>query len=479
MSKVPDVTNFYTGVGARAQSEDDYMSTSLELFAPVPRDDSVIHSQEHEVAAITDVTAGRGPYRFNLPYENPRAYLKMSSLRLHGQIRIMIREQGKTAWANLTTEQAGKVGLVNDFVGALWDTINIQINHRVVPKLTTTLAGYKSYIVKLLSYDKNAVPGRLYGALFREPNKGDSFNTHKKPNEDIDLTKTFEFITDVESEIAHLDRHLPPGLPVQLVLTRGSDEFAMMKDSTLNGDLRIDIIDMKVLVRTETIDEKLHQELSKKLETGAQFAHYPYVKTNPHVHIMGVGSQYYYNMNLISGELPQMLIVFMVDSRNFIGSDLLDPYFIAPKEHNLATGTPSEIKSMWLTINSRIFPLNKFKVDFTGKNTTDTYTRAMMENLNVSNNMQHMISKALWDTNCNIYPFDLTPAIQASTINPSLDSDTSHGRLGFHCEFTKPTNTSQTFVFLAFYNETLCVTGPFRERKIGFYEPITQQVHEF
>ena len=238
----------------------------------------------------------------------------------------------------------------------MWEHCEVLLNDRVLYPASGAYTNYKSYLETLLSYDDQARNGFLRAGLFSldMPGEFDTCDVDEDPENPgfkerynvVRGSQIFDVCAGIPADFLRSESHLCPGNRLTIKLTRASDDFLLIKSAASPTNYKLKILDVKLNWTAVRLSDKIPSpRIERYLMTRTELG----VESLP----QGLRSK---TMTLFTGDkMPKSVIVAMVDSAAFEGSQLRNPF-------NFKHFSTS---SVVLKVNGQQVPSQPIKTDFT------------------------------------------------------------------------------------------------------------------
>jgi hypothetical protein len=232
---------------------------------------------------------------------------------------------------------ADEVAPVNNFLHSLFNQCTVWLNETQVTPPNMYYA-YRAYIEMLLGYGKEYKKSQAQcNMYYREK---DVENTDKTVQDGYkkryDLTKksqTFELYGRPHSDLFLQTRYLIPGIDMRIQFERATDDFCLVAPTVANQkSFKVDLDEVILYVKKQNILPSLAIGILKSWESGQPIA-YPMKKVEIKTFSIATGTMQVINENLITGQVPDRVIVGIVSSQNLHGTQTTNPFVF--KDHNL------------------------------------------------------------------------------------------------------------------------------------------------
>ena len=238
----------------------------------------------------------------------------------------------------------------------MWEHCEVLLNDRVLYPASGAYTNYKSYLETLLSYDDQARNGFLRAGLFSldMPGEFDTCDVDEDPENPgfkerynvVRGSQIFDVCAGIPADFLRSESHLCPGNRLTIKLTRASDDFLLIKSAASPTNYKLKILDVKLNWTAVRLSDKIPSpRIERYLMTRTELG----VESLP----QGLRSK---TMTLFTGDkMPKSVIVAMVDSAAFEGSQLSNPF-------NFKHFSTSSVA---LKVNGQQVPSQPIKTDFT------------------------------------------------------------------------------------------------------------------
>lgn len=290
--------------------------SELDVFAAPPLQKAIVDGEWLEFHALHNITDS-GPIEFNIP-GNSEYYLDLAQTYI--KVKAKITNNDGTA-----IKDTDKVGPVNLFLHALFSDIQVNLGDRIITP-ATGMYPYRAYIETLLNYGPAAKQSLLTSSLYYKDTAGemDSLTTNRgfaQRKKLHDSHGTIDMVGFLHADIFCQPRLLLNHIDVKIKLVRAKDAFALMGE---DDKFKIKIEQALVVVRREKPSTGVQLGHAKALQTSS--AKYPILRTYCKSFSIPTGNLTFTQDNVFQGQLPQRLIVGMVDNDAFNGSVKKNPF---------------------------------------------------------------------------------------------------------------------------------------------------------
>ena len=238
-------------------------------------------------------------------------------------------------------EDTSSCGPVNLLSQALWDSIEVVFNNRVVHSgetnyslkcmmnclLSDTQMNYSEMECSL--FHKDTSPRLQDFSLLTGANKG-----FMKRAQLMQGSREIELQSKIDIDIFKLTKYLVNGISIDINLTATNDRFRLLTANTKTTDYRLEVTDASLIVPSVTLANPVlisHQEVMKD---EISMAHYYYERTQLRkFHIAG-GMSSFFVEDAFQGLVPSNLTLAFVSSNALNGSISENPFYL--HHHNVS-----------------------------------------------------------------------------------------------------------------------------------------------
>lgn len=299
-----------------------FVRSETQLFDEPVYDVSLSSTNASEYHSLNSTSDPSTPIEFFIQ-SNDVQFIDLSETKLYLKAKIVKAEGG----ADIPATEV--VAPVNNFLHSLFQQCSIYLNEVLVTPSSNQYA-YRSYIETVLAYSKEFKKSQAQGALYykdKDPNTkgvGDEDDDGYKTR--FEMTKgsaTFELIGRPFADLFVQNKYLIPGIDVRVQFTRSTPEFCLF--AAADGKYKIIISDAKLLVQKHTLLPSLVMKTLKTWEHGKPIS-YPMKRVEIKTYSLAPGTLTSVNENLLSGLLPDRIIIGLVASTDYLGSITTNPF---------------------------------------------------------------------------------------------------------------------------------------------------------
>ena len=385
---------FEHGAGGLQETETSMMSSMASIFdAPIYETSMV--SGKTTIIHPTN-TDSAGPFTFEIPKQGTQ-YLHLAATRVY--MLLQLERTDGTPHVHNNDEPVAPVNLIGS---SLFKSMDVSVNHVLVPEFGNNYSGYKAYNETLLSYSNCAVESHLNCSRWNQDAYGHYDRLTADPNSPFLARERtcrnsipFELMMPLNCDFFQSDKLLMPGMHLTLTLNRAPDAFTVLADG--NEQWRFKVLNIELHLRYITLKEsKLKEHLAQIERMPIRFC-LNKSELKPFAQPLGDNTVRIYNM--FQNIFPKTIIISMVRSVAFTGHQQFNPYNYQHFGLNYAS----------LQVNSEHIPSKPYTPDWVNAR----YVRELREfydNVGISDrNMGNLVTPFQYAGGCFMLAFDLTP----------------------------------------------------------------------
>lgn len=418
------------------------MKSELDLFSKPPKQASILFTEEVAYRSVVPIDSRLLSLEFVLPAQN--LMRDLSSMCLHLKIRLLN--------ADNKHHENDHITVCNNVLASLFKEANIFLNGKAVSQVDINY-GYRAMFENLLTFGSdsskthmstegyfldNGGVGQLdyhidteldFDALFTKEFKKIVEDATVKKSDVVEkndvrtVTVVKELIDKIENDRntgfrqrrsrfaksvvvellgrPHLDllnqqRLIPTNVEIKVIFTFADPKFYIMEKQ--DGNSSLEILDATLFINHVHVSPEYQLSIERNLQKGVN-AKYFYNRNEVKSYTITPGSKNFSIDNLVTGQLPNLIIFGMVSNAAYTGTRNLSPYRFQHFNMNKFN----------LTIDGRCFPNEPLSFDFsTDKPCCGRAYRNLFKDLNLLKNTSHTISEKMFVNNCFLLVFDLT-----------------------------------------------------------------------
>ncbi|XP_021965667.1 uncharacterized protein F54H12.2-like [Folsomia candida] len=211
-------------------------------------------------------------------------------------------------------------------------------------------------------------------------------------------SKVFELCGKLKTDIFNQNRFCIPGIDIKIVLYRAPDSFCLLSKTSGSAQdaAQLHIMEAKFVVQKHTLLPSITMGHLRLMEKG-QPACYPMRRGDMKSFSLSAGTLQYTNESLITGLLPDRLVVGIVSSKAVHGHYNENPFNFLQ----------ADISSITVTVNSEQVTSQTFELDFDNKKSIEAYF-SVFSGLGLSNlDTGIELTFDIFKTGKTLYVFDL------------------------------------------------------------------------
>lgn len=388
---------------------------SFEIFSRPPTEIGLQAHSEHEIHPQTEVTKSATSIDFLIPGDGDE-YVDLSSLRLHLRVKV----EGSAAIAE------NEVSLIKFWPQGLFRQVDMFLNGTLVTT-SSSMYGYTAYVMSLLSYSSEV---KRHQMEVMEHASGWDIVPDQLEN---------EAFSHLNLPLCNQSRFIPNGVSIKLRLLRASDEFLVVKHTDKDITYKVLIDHCTLFVNKVIPTPSLLLEHTQDMST--MNCIYPVERVWSKFHTLSKGSREFDIPNVCQGQLPNRVVIGLVDSESFSGTPTSDPFKFEP----------FNLEHLSLQCNGRSIPSVPLTMDYK----KNFFRRAYHQLLNTvqgpcEDNESLGISLTDFKTNSCFYAITLSRALAGpSQAVPQREQGYVNAKLRFNTALPKNVNV---IFFMEFQN---------------------------
>ena len=306
----------------------NFIRSEIALFDEPPTDVTIKNSYFSEYFPVNSVSDRSTPIQFYIQGTN-QLYIDLREVRIYLRAKMVKADGTDLAATDL-------VAPVNNLLHSLFQQCTVSLNEtNITPP--TTYYGYRAYIETLLAYSREYKKSISQAAMYyREKNVLNTSVTvedgYKSRHNLCKNSWSFELYGRPHSDIFMQNRYLIPGIDMRVTFERAPDDFCIFAPAGTAGKFKIEIEEVALHVRKHAILPSLMIDQYKIWESGRPMV-YPIRKVDIKSFSIPTGSMQIVNENLITGHLPNRIILCLINSQNLHGTQTTNPFVF--RDHNL------------------------------------------------------------------------------------------------------------------------------------------------
>lgn len=378
------------------QNSAETIDSGLDIFSIPPTQTSIESGGyvEYFPLAVLDQATS---IEFNILNKNGAEYLDLSNTFVSIRAKI-VKGDGKPM------DETDKCAPINNWVHSLFSQIDISLNGTLVTASENTYP-YKAYLEKLLTYDSGAKQSQLSAGMFYK----DTAHKMDQLEDNVGMIKRqaraansneVDMVGRLHCDIMSMNRYILNGVDVKLRLIKSKDAFNIFVPAASKAQYKTVITHMSIFVRKCTLNPSALLAHSRIL-SGNNTAKYPLKRVSVKPYSIPVGSLSSTQDNLFLNQIPNRIIIGLVDSDTYNGNFSKNPFNFKHYDLNFIS----------LYVNGNQHPRTPIQPNFPEKHFARSFYSLFSElgfgNKNEGNDLD--ISE--FDGGNTIYAFDLSPSI--------------------------------------------------------------------
>jgi hypothetical protein len=306
---------FSRAYNKRTEMESLTVGSETDVFAPATRVVSTQSSTFYEYHPLS-APSSSGPITFNIP-GNDVHYIDPSSLQLH--VRVKIQSGGK----DITTDDP-EVEPVNNFIHSMFEQVTVHMNENQI----TPTSNHYPYRAKIES--KLGLNGEFQKTLGRTALFTDEEDAVSVTSEGYKMraalakhSGTFDMIGRPFLDICGLTKYIIPNTDLRLTFSKASTAFCLREKKSAatvaSRSYNIEFLQARLCVKKVTMIPSILASHMKLLQSGVP-ASYPMRKVEVKSYALPQGTVQNVNETLLTGRLPDRIILALVKSEDFHGT---------------------------------------------------------------------------------------------------------------------------------------------------------------
>lgn len=299
---------------------EECIKSELDLFT-VPMTQTAIEKNTYieipPLSAISDST----PLEFFIA-GNGEDYVDLNNTLLYMRVKI-------TNPDGSNIRDGTPVGLVNYPGNTIFSQVDVSLGDRLISQSTNTYP-YRCIIECLLNYGKDTLESVFSAGLFYKDSAG-HMDVGDPAGANIGLTKraafsnesaVVELLSPIHSDIFFQEKLMLNGVDIKIRLTRGKDEFCLMRSDAIA--YKLNILSASLFVKKVSVSPGVRLGHAQALLSTT--AKYPIDRVCLKNFSIPAGSRVSNQENLFLGTLPKSIILGMVDNDAFTGAYDKNPF---------------------------------------------------------------------------------------------------------------------------------------------------------
>lgn len=414
------------------------MPSELDLFSQHPVQTSILRTEKVAYRPVNSLI-GASAIEFASLGSND-TYRNLNSIYLRLRVKLM-----KDATNAVHTDATG--GVVNNIMHSLFRNCTIQLNGTTI--CTGDNYHMRSYFENLLNYGNEAAQTHLEGSGWSLDTPGELDNTDQTKNLGLGVrakwfakSNEVELYSKLHADVLNQNKYLLNNIDLRIILGLESPSFYCLEKDTDTS--YINILEAVLYIDHIHVNPSVLLAHNKVLQHRNIF--YPYKKIEMKSFTCPAGGSSINIDNLVLGQLPNMVLLAMVENAAYTGQRSKNPFNF--QHFNLA--------SVNFVANGVKIPNDGILCDFSNAEApiaTHVYQSLFQSTSMHKLDRTHQITKEFFTKGCMILGADLTSDIN-SDICRSLGST---GTLRAELRFKTPLTSTITIIAYTEYDATVVV----------------------
>ena len=397
----------------------DCTLSDTDVFTPPFVQKDINHGIFEDVFPISKLN-DNGPIEFNIENSTEK-FIDLANSFIKFKIQILKHDGTKLGDDNAVIP-------INYSIGTMFNQVDVNLGGTTISS-SNNLYSYRAYVEALLNFGKEAKKSQLQMGMYsREP--AEKFKTYFGKSKIVDISG------QIHCDIFNQGRLILNGLPLKIAFHRNRSAFLFMSEED-NPNYKLNIIEAIFCVRKVTLTPHRFIELQKQLETVP--ACYPINRVDVRTHSVAAGLTNFIWDNCYQGQLPNKIIIGMVDNDSCSGAYKKNPFYF--KNY--------DVRKISSIVNGESLPGQPIKVDFENNLYMDGYRSLFLACGKLNANEGIDISRDEYKDGYTLFGFDLSPSI----CNGGHSEPLKQGTLKIELEFQKALpSTISVIVYAEFEN---------------------------
>ena len=420
------------GIGTMISDDVEMTTGNLDLFTPIIPEKVLLYGNTIELNPVNSISDS-GPFEFHIS-RDPDHYLYLPLTRLYGTVRVVKLNGDELA----TTDETS---VCNLFPQSLFKQMEIEVEGVQVNDISTSTYALKAYLETILTYSGEAkdthlkMAGWITDSVGKE-NATDATSWQKR--QELIINKNFYFSMILHCDFFQMERFLIPNTGITLKMIRNSDSYSFispsLKAKILIKNLRLSVHKIKVAAE---IDRAIETNLAREP------AIYPITQSKIKSFLLQSGTTHTIVQNVLTGNLPQSLIICFIDARSYNGDVRYNPFVF--QHFNLNT--------LNLRYNGNPIHPRPFEPKYDDGNMMREYRNLFDHGGCYHTNNVITISMKEFVSNSNFYIYDFNPDLCNSFHHHSL----KNGHLDVEVGWSSPLENNIYMLIYSSYPQTITI----------------------
>lgn len=372
---------------------EECLKSELDLFT-VPLTQTAIEKNAYIEVPPLSAISDTSPLEFFIA-GNGEDYLDLNNTLVF--LRLKITNPDGTDIAD-----GAPVGLINYAGATIFSQVDVSLGDRLISQ-GSNLYPYRCIIECLINYGKDTLESLFSAGLFYKDTAG-HMDTADPAGGNHGLTKraaftnassVLELLTPLHSDIFFQEKLMLNGVDVRIRMTRGKDEFCLMRSDAVA--YKLSILSASLFVKKVAVSPAVRLGHAQALLSTT--AKYPIDRVCVKNFSIPAGSRVCNQENLFLGTLPKSIVIAMVDNDAFTGTYAKNPF--AFKHYD------AEFLSIYL--DSLQFPSKPLQPDYANGSAVREFYQLVLASGKHLKNHALSIDREDFLNGYTLYAFNLTP----------------------------------------------------------------------
>jgi len=422
------------GIGTLICDDVEMTTGNCDFFTPIVPENVLRNGVTIELNPVNAIS-NSGPFEFNIS-RDPDHYIYLPMTRLFGQVRVVKHDGGALTDAEHTS-------ICNLFPHSLFKQMEVEVEGTQLNDISSSTYAIKAYLETILTYGTEAKSTHLQMAGWSSDTIGkenDITAESWKKRKSLITDKDYFFSMILHCDFFQMERFLLPNTQVTIKMIRNADSYSFiaheLKAKIIIKNLRLSIHKIKI---APDFDKAIESNLAKEP------AIYPLTQSKIKSFLLQSGTSTTFVQNVLSGALPQSLVICFIDAKAFNGDVAHNPFCFPHFHLNLLN----------LRINGNPFHPRPFQPNYETGDYMREY-RNLMDNGGVQHgNNTIAIGLKEFASNANFYVYDFTPEL----CNSYHHHTTKHGHIDVEVGWSKPLAHNIYMLVYSSHRQTILINS--------------------
>lgn len=349
------------------------------------------------------------------------------------------------------------VGLINYPGATIFSQVDVSLGDRLISQSSSTYP-YRCIIECLTNYGKDALETLFSAGLFYKDTAG-HMDIADPAGENRGLTKraaftnagnVIELLTPVHSDIFFQEKLMLNGVDIKIRMTRGKDEFCLMRSDA--AAYKLNILSASLFVKKVSVSPAVRLGHAQALLSTT--AKYPIDRVCLKTYSLPQGSRVCNQENLFLGTLPKSIVLAMVDNDAFVGSYDKNPF----------TFKNYDLEFLAIYVDGQQHPTKPLQPDYeSGSAVREFYQLALSSGRHLKNQALS-IDREDFLQGYTLYAFNLTPDEESGQHISLIKS----GNIRLEARFRQPLARTINLILYATFDSVIEVSNR-RQILVDYY----------